>query len=184
MSYELLTPFTQQNSKNLTGNLQAFGQLFASVDEPKQIVEAMGGTGQQSRVLREHWQCEHLVWERDLSCCEVLFGIDGLRVYSEEFPLTRRWKKHTLLVLDFNLFTLKHAYKLTPYFISGAGQVIFTDVARGKLHLHPQAYGLAKPTWAAYCVKLKQWCNSVGLELLASTQAPRSITYFLAKRSM
>ena len=184
MHYNQDTPFLEQNLKSVGRNVHAFASLLAFVKPPVvKIVEAMGGIGLQSLELKAKFACpEHEAWETNQQCFQQLDRIEGVKAHCGAFPLDKKFGKGTLLILDFNLFTLKYKDDLRRYFETGAEQVVFTDCARGKFHLHPQAYGLSKPIWEDYCCLLNAWLLSFGLQLVTSSNAPRSITYFLARQ--
>ena len=181
MIYNQDTPFLDQNLKSVERNVHAFATLLNRVKPPVlYIVEAMGGIGLQSLELQTSFSCRHEAWETNPQCFQQLDRIEGVKAYCGPFPLNQKFGENTLLVLDFNLFTLKHKDELRGYFETGAGQIIFTDCARGKLHLHPQAYGLLSSSWESYCDTLNEWLEGFGLQIMDFSKAPRSITYFLA----
>ena len=186
MKYDALTPYSEQNPKTVKGNLEAFGALLRLVPPPTYVGEAMGGLGYQSKEIQALWRnASHHAWERNDTCFEELNKVSGVQAHLGEYPLNNILGPHSLLVLDFNLFTLKHADELKGYFKNRAEYVLFTDTARGKLHLHPQAYGLMPGAdWSDYCVALNRWLFNFDLSLVGMSKAPRSITYFLARRNV
>jgi hypothetical protein len=183
MPYTGETSYLQQNMKTVAGNLAAFRQICRKAAPPIHIVEGMGGIGNQTKVLRELFTpTTHEIWDKDSECCEILRAIPNLTIHEGEFPTMYRAKPKTLLVLDYNMFTLLHMSKLLWFFGTGANQVIITDTARGKFHLHPHAYKMKTKEWSEYVDILSHRLTEVSHELVAEEKAPRSLTYFLARR--
>jgi|GEM_PF-6876540 len=163
--------------KTVAGNLAAFRAIVRKAARSSLIVESFGGIGGQTQVLREELgNIHHEAWDKDRDCYAALDKIEGLTTFFGEFPL-QRLPRDTLLILDFNAFTLKHFDKYSIYFKLNAKQIIFTDIARGKLHLHPKAYGLSTASWDDYVAALGE--RLTPYKFIFQEKAPRSITYFL-----
>jgi hypothetical protein len=176
------TPFHEENLMSLQGNLAAFSQLLKLAKKPKRIIEARGGLGHQTRRLMAQWPGVPIeAWERDPTCAKELKRIAGVVATEGEYPEDKQLKPTDLCVID-GFWTLKNFDTYLPYFHNGAGQYIFTDLARGKLHLHPKAYGLERGEWYLYINELSKKLVPLGLTVVDHAKAPRSISYFLVRR--
>lgn len=181
------TPFHQENLKSLQGNLTAFSLLLRQVLSPKHIIEARGGLGQQTMRLMQRFPGVPIeVWERDPKCADELSRIKGITdLHLGEYPEKRPLGLGDLCVIDGH-WTLKYFDTYQDFFNNGAGQYIFTDLARGKLHLHPQAYGVGAleraDLWPAYVDEVARRLKPFKLTVVDHVKAPRSISYFLVRR--
>lgn len=182
--YGLETPYRTMNMVTVAGNLAAFRRAAARARIPHEVVEAMGGIGNQSRVLRELFpHAMHYAWDIDEGCYEQLRQVPGVFAQHARFPFTWPMAPSTLLVLDINTFTIRNAEGLRPYLELQAGQAILTDTARGKLHVNwDRSYKLADGQWETYVAAVAAWLLRLGWRIIHEEKAPRSLTYFLLER--
>lgn len=186
--YTSETPCHEQHRRWQDKNMAAFKVLLDMADKPTRIIEARGGMGYESLILQEVFPgVRHEAWERNDISFESLSKVEGVTAHLGDYPADMVLDKGTLFILDDNLMTLKYFSTFDSLFKNGAGQYIYTDLARGKIHLHPQAYQLPKISdraklWDLYIKRTAQEMKRVGLKFQAESRAPASITYMYAKR--
>jgi len=186
--YKADTPMTKLLQKHVPHNVAAFGRLLSNfVREPKAIYEGFGGLGNQTKWLREHYDCFlHNVWEIDDECIRILKEIKGIRVSKGDFfEVTKNIKPHkdSLVCVDYNNFTMNpdNVARLAPIFNTGYRWLIGPDLARGKLHLNwERTYKISKCDYDVYIEEFsKRTEDNFGMKIIGYEKAPRSITYVL-----
>lgn len=183
-SYNHDTPYTVQSMKTVEGNLRSFDRALATLPTPKLIVEAMGGIGNQTRILQKRFPGVELrVWERDFECVEKLRKIEGIEAFNSDFPIDMKCPEGSLLILDFNMFTLLHLDRFDHCFRAGADWIVLTDCARGKLATNWKSYKIDRPSFDDYLAAVgNKLQERYGYSLRGSEAAPRSLTYLIAQR--
>lgn len=180
--YDALTPFVDQGLSRLTDNNAAFGRALGFIPgRPRRVVEAFGGIGSQSRVIRERWpRVQHVAYERDARCFEMLAEVPGVAAVHSDYPVPELGAG-VLLVADCNNFTLAPARwaDFRAVVETGAEWLVLTDIARGKLHLNFRAYGLDAPDYPSYVAEIGRRTRR---SVLGWVAAPKSLSYITLRR--
>lgn len=137
------TPASAIRPKDLGANSEALRQLLLRV--PRDILSAVDiryGLGGWARVLYEHHHPSLLGYEQDLETYRAAWKGAKVKLVNRRFE--GQPYRADLLLADFNTLTVLNR-KLLDEAVAAvpAEWVVFTDVARSKLHLNAErSYGL------------------------------------------
>lgn len=190
------TPMHALNQATVAKNVQCFGALVSrNVDRIDYLVEGMGGMGNQTKWLREHYRPKkHVAYEIDDICVDALKEIPKVQVKKASFfdsliDLPRDIEKYedSLLVFDYNSCTAApHNWRvMEPVFNMGFKWLVAPDLSRGKLHLNFRSYGFKeRPTgYDEYLKAFNKLTSTTKMKIVDHEPTPRAITYILWKRA-